>query len=386
MGNLITPQNTRPTATRPAFLPAKRTEKVSSPPEQRPADIVELNSTGVEKNRPTQITPDTQAKLGATAAAAVTPGPAGLTTAYCSTYSIVARCPDTGRLGVAVESHWFDVRNTVAWVQPGVGAVATQAATNQAFGPRGLALMKEGKSPHEALAVMETEDPVFARRQVGMVDTQGRVSGHTGELCVGHASSFAGEGYVAQSNLMENEGVPEAMGKAFENTEGPLEKRLMAALKAAEEKGGDIRGGQSAALVVMEGTSSGDPLKDRVVDLTVPDHPHPVAELGRLLKLHEDYSGYGDLLEAAKNGETQQVKGVIDNLSPEAAELRFWSALELFNAGEKKDACEVLNGLFARKPGFRAVLPRLVPAQIIPEGADKEILSATAPDTSQTHS
>ena len=160
----------------------------------------------------------------------------------------------------------------------------------------------------------------------------------------------------------------------------------MAASEAPEKKGGDIRGGQSAALVVMEGISSGDPLKDRVVDLTVPDHPHPVAELGRLLKLHEDYSGYGELLEAAKNGETQRVKGMIDDLSPEAAELRFWSALELFNAGEKSDACEVLKDLFARKPGFRAVLPRLVPPQIIPEGADGEILSATASDTSLTHS
>lgn len=378
MGNLITPQSIRPTATRSALSVGKKAVPLTPSPEQNPGDVVELNPIGVEKNESTKISPDTQAKLGATAAAAATSGPAGLTTAYCSTYSIVARCPETGRLGVAVESHWFDVRNTVAWVQPGVGAVATQAATNQAFGPRGLALMKAGKSPNEALAVMETEDPVFARRQVGMVDTQGRVSGHTGELCVGHASSFAGEGYVAQSNLMENEGVPEAMGKAFESTEGPLEKRLMAALEAAEKKGGDIRGGQSAALVVIEGTSSGDPLKDRVVDLTVPDHPHPVAELGRLLKLHEDYSGYGELLEAAKNGETQKVKGMVDNLSPEAAELRFWSALELFNAGEKKDACKVLDDLFARKPGFRAVLPRLVPAQIIPEGADREILGATS--------
>ena len=378
MGNVITPQAFRPSFARPAFSPGGKAKAAPASSERNTGDVVELNSTGLVKNEPTKITPETQVKLGATAAAAATPGPAGLTTAYCSTYSIVARCPETGRLGVAVESHWFDVRNTVAWVQPGVGAVATQAATNQAFGPRGLSLMKAGKSPHEALAIMETEDPVFARRQVGMVDTQGRVSGHTGELCVGHASSFAGEGYVAQSNLMENEGVPEAMGKAFESTKGPLEKRLMAALEAAEKKGGDIRGGQSAALVVMEGTSSGDPLKDRVVDLTVPDHPHPVAELGRLLKLHEDYSGYGELLEAAKNGETQKVKGMIDNLSPEAAELRFWSALELFNAGEKDEACEVLDDLFARKPGFRAVLPRLVPAQIIPEGADQEILSATA--------
>ena len=157
---------------------------------------------------------------------------------------------------------------------------------------------------------------------------------------------------------------------------------MMAALQAAEKKGGDIRGGQSAALVVMEGESSGNPLLDRVVDLTVPDHPHPVEELGRLLKLHQDYSGYGELLEAAKNGETQKVEGMIDNLSPEAAELRFWSALELYNAGEKKEACQVLDGLFAQKPGFRAVLPRLVPAQLLPEGADEDILEKTQKATS----
>jgi len=167
MGNLITPQSIRPTATRSALSVGKKAVPLTPSPEQNPGDVVELNPIGVEKNESTKISPDTQAKLGATAAAAATSGPAGLTTAYCSTYSIVARCPETGRLGVAVESHWFDVRNTVAWVQPGVGAVATQAATNQAFGPRGLALMKAGKSPNEALAVMETEDPVFARRQGG---------------------------------------------------------------------------------------------------------------------------------------------------------------------------------------------------------------------------
>jgi uncharacterized Ntn-hydrolase superfamily protein len=340
-----------------------------------PIDAVEL--TGTESRvAPSQLK-DQQAQLATQAAAAAAPGPAGLTTAYCSTYSIVARCPDTGRLGVAVESHWFDVRNTVAWVQPGVGAVATQAATNQAFGPRGLSLMKEGNSPQETLAVLQSEDPVFERRQLGMVDTQGRVAGNTGELCVGHANSHAGAGYIAQANLMENEGVPEAMGEAFEKTEGPLEQRLMAALKAAENKGGDIRGGQSAALVVMEGESSGNPLLDRVVDLTVPDHPQPVHELERLLKLHQDYSGYGELLEAAKHGETKKVKGLIDNLSPESAELKFWSSLELYNAGEKEQALDVLGGLFAQKPGFRAVLPRLVPAKILPGGADKAILKAT---------
>lgn len=372
MGQTVTPRTLVTGPPHRKGIPLGHRREVPATPPLESGDRVEIS-----KPAPSQALPEQQLLLGAQSAGAAVPGAAGLTTAYCSTYSIVARCPETGRLGVAVESHWFDVRNTVAWVQPGVGAVATQAATNQAFGPRGLALMKAGKTPQEALAVLESEDPVFARRQVGMVDTRGKVAGSTGSLCVGHAGSFAGEGYIAQANLMENEGVPQAMGRAFESTEGPLEKRLLEALKAAERHGGDIRGGQSAALVVMEGESSGNPLQDRVVDLTVPDHPHPVQELGRLLKLHQDYSGYGELLEAAKQGKIETVGEMIDQLSPEAAELRFWSALELFNAGEKEEAIGVLGELFAQKPGFRAVLPRLVPAKILSEGADQEILRNT---------
>ncbi len=325
--------------------------------------------------------PECQAQVGTAAVAGAMPGALGATTAYCSTYSIVARCPKSGRLGVAVESHWFNVRDTVAWIRPGVGAVATQAATNQALGPLGLELMAQGRSPAEALTRFQQEDPVFERRQVGLIDIQGRVAGHTGELCVGHASSYLGEGYVAQANLMEKDTVPEAMGRAFEATEGALEERLLAALQAAEQEGGDVRGGQSSALVVMEGHAAGHPLQDRVVDLSVMDHPHPVAELGRLLRLHQDYSSYGPLLEAAQRGDAQEVRGRVEKLSPEAAELRFWSAVELFNAGEKEQACQMLEDLLVQKPGFQAVLSRLIPAKLLAEGADREILDTLARKT-----
>ncbi|MGH9856169.1 MAG: DUF1028 domain-containing protein, partial [Blastocatellia bacterium] len=206
------------------------------------------------------------------------------------TYSIVARDPDTGQLGVAVQSHWFSVGAIVPWAEAGIGAVATQSFVEPAYGPLGLALMRVGKSAPEALKSLLASDAQADVRQVAMIDAQGRIASHTGEHCIAAAGHRAGANYSAQANLMLKDTVWDAMAKAFENAKGDLADRLLAALEAAQIEGGDIRGKQSAAIVVVTGKPTGKPWADRIFDLRVEDHPEPVAELKRLVKLQRAYA------------------------------------------------------------------------------------------------
>lgn len=201
------------------------------------------------------------------------------------TFSIVARDPKTGEMGVAVQSHWFSVGSVVPWAEAGVGAVATQSFADPSYGPKGLNLMRSGKSAPKALKELIAADSDEAVRQVAMVDAKGRVAVHTGKRCIECTGHKIGDGYSVQANLMLNDRVPAAMAKAFEKTHGDLAERMMAALEAAQEVGGDIRGKQSAAMIVVEAQSSSKPLADRVVDLRVVDHPEPLKELRRLLTL-----------------------------------------------------------------------------------------------------
>ncbi|MGE0681099.1 MAG: DUF1028 domain-containing protein [Candidatus Binatia bacterium] len=206
------------------------------------------------------------------------------------TYSIVARDPDSGAVGVAVQSCYFSVGAVVPWAEAGVGAVATQSFVDPSYGPLGLELMRCGKSAPDALQALVAHDPGAAYRQVAMIDMMGRVAVHTGERCLEAAGHCVGEHVVAQANLMARETVWGAMIEAFERTEGDLATCFLAALDAAEREGGDRRGKQSAAMLIVRSQPTGKLWLDRVVDLRVEDHAEPIDELKRLLALHREHA------------------------------------------------------------------------------------------------
>lgn len=203
------------------------------------------------------------------------------------TYSIVGRDPETGELGVAVQSRAFNTGAVVPWGAPGVGVVATQSYTEISYGPLGLELLRGGKSPREALAELVAADDDSAYRQVAILDARGRVAVHVGESCIPAAGFTAGDGFSAQANMVESERVWESMAEAFEGSEEPLAERLLSALDAAEAAGGDWRGRQAGGIVVVP--SEGQPWQ-REVDLRVDDHADPLGELRRLLRLRGAYN------------------------------------------------------------------------------------------------
>ena len=205
------------------------------------------------------------------------------------TYSIVARDPETGELGVAIQTGTFGVGRGCTWAEAGVGAVATQSYTERSYGHFGLELLKAGRSPADALAGLVASDPEERFRQVGMVDATGRATAHTGSGCVRDCGHLVGDGYSVQANMMANDRVWPAMAAAYEAATGTLARRLLAALVAAEGAGGDFRGTQSAALLVVQAEPTGYTWKGQVSDLRVEDHQDPVGELGRLLDMEEDY-------------------------------------------------------------------------------------------------
>jgi uncharacterized Ntn-hydrolase superfamily protein len=290
-----------------------------------------------------------------------------------ATYSIVALDTVTGELGVAVQSHWFSVGSVVPWAQAGVGAVATQSFVKVDYGPDGLALMAEGKTAEEALATLLEKDSARAVRQVAMVDARGRVAVHTGKRCIQYAGHIVGKHFSAQANLMEKATVPQAMAAAFRKADGDLANRLMAALEAAEREGGDIRGRQSAAMLIVSGKPTGIPWKDVKVDLRVEDNPDPLAELKRLIQIHRAY-------EYANQGDVHVEKGEIDKalqayqqaaeLYPENAELPYWSAVTLAGVGRLDEALPLFHTVFIREPKLRVLTPRLVPVGLLPEDPD----------------
>jgi len=280
------------------------------------------------------------------------------------TYSIVAWDPETGQMGGAVQSHWFSVGSVVLWGEAGVGVVATQSFVNPAFGPQGLQLMKIGHPPEEAVAMLVRQDEGRDYRQLAMVNRRGEVAAYTGAKCIEAAGHHVGEGYSVQANLMANDRVWGAMAEAFERSKGqPLAERLVAALKAAQEAGGDIRGKQSAALLVVAPESSGKPWEDRLVDLRVEDHPEPVAELERLLRLHRAYEhmNRGDL--AVEKGD---IEGALreyrsaERLFPENLEMTYWHAVTLTNVGRLEEALPLFDQVFRADANWRVLTPRLL--------------------------
>lgn len=204
-----------------------------------------------------------------------------------ATFSIVGYDAESGQLGIAVQSKFFAVGAVVPWAEAGVGAIATQSWANTTYGPNGLKLLKSGLSAEQTLERLIADDPGHATRQVGIVDAKGNVANYTGDECNEWAGAVSGEHYTAQGNILAGEDVVKAMGKAYEETEGELADKLMAALFAGQDKGGDTRGQQSAALlVVQEGRGYGG-FNDRYIDLRIDDAEEPIEELQRLLELHK---------------------------------------------------------------------------------------------------
>jgi uncharacterized Ntn-hydrolase superfamily protein len=290
------------------------------------------------------------------------------------TYSIVARDPKTGDFGVAVQSHWFQVGPTVPWAEAGVGAVATQSFVKVDYGPRGLELMRGGASAQQALDKLLADDPQRDVRQVAMVDRQGRVATWTGPRCIAAAGHQQGAGYSVQANLMDKPTIWPAMARAYEAAQGDLAERVLAALEAAEREGGDIRGRQSAALVVVRAASTGEPWHDRLVDLRVDDDPAPLVELRRLLTLHRAYDEMNagdDAVAANKLDEALAHYTRASSLAPEIAELPFWQAVTLFAAGQEERALPIFRQVFAREERWARLVPRLPAAGLLPDDPKK---------------
>ena len=205
-----------------------------------------------------------------------------------ATFSIVGYDPETRALGIAVQSKFFAVGSVVPWAEAGVGAIATQSWANTTYGPNGLKLLKSGLSAEQTLERLVAGDPGRATRQVGIVDAKGNVANYTGDECNEWAGALSGKNYTAQGNILAGEEVVGAMGKAFEETRGELADKLMAALFAGQEAGGDTRGQQSAALLVVQARSGYGGFNDRYIDLRVDDAEKPIEELQRLLEIHKE--------------------------------------------------------------------------------------------------
>jgi uncharacterized Ntn-hydrolase superfamily protein len=287
-----------------------------------------------------------------------------------STYSIVAFDGETGQLGVAVQSHWFSVGPIVPWVESGIGAIATQSFVEVSYGPLGLELMRSGRSAEEALSVLVHADKNQDVRQVAMVDAKGRVAVHTGKKCIPEAGHYIGDGFTCQANLMLKNTVWDAMAKAFQSTKGELADRLVAALEAAEAEGGDIRGKQSAALIVVRGKSTGVGWKDRLFDLRIEDHAAPVQELKRLLRLNKAYNhmNLGDeYLTEDKIEEAMKAYTKAMEMYPDNAEMIFWPAVTLAASGNVEKSLPLFKKVFAIDENWAVLLPRLPKVGQLPD-------------------
>lgn len=286
------------------------------------------------------------------------------------TYSIVARDPETGELGVAVQSHWFSVGSTVPWAEAGVGAVATQSFVDPTYGKLGLDLMRAGRGAPESLKGLLAADSASQVRQVAMIDTQGRVAAHTGDKCISAAGHIVGENFSVQANMMEKDTVWPAMAKAFREAKGDLAERMLAALDAAEAQGGDIRGRQSAALIVVSGKASGRPWVDRKFDLRVDDDATPLKELRRLVTLQRAYNlmNEGDL--AMERNDTEgalKAYSSAEALAPGNAEMVFWHAVSLVNAGRVDEAVPLFQKTYKADARWKKLLERLPKSGLLPD-------------------
>ncbi len=279
------------------------------------------------------------------------------------TYSIVARDNKTGELGVAVQSHYFQVGPVVPWAISGIGAVATQSQVNISYGPLGLELLRAGYTAEQALRALTSGDSQPEVRQAAIVDAAGNVAAHTGAKCIPAAGHRTGDGFSCQANLMEKDTVWDAMAEAFMTTDAPLAERMMAALEAAEAEGGDIRGRQSASMLVVSGTPTGRSWEERVIELRVEDAQDPLAELRRLLRVKRAYMAMGEADESEGSGDmagaaTRLQKAI--ELAPEMVEIRFWGGLAMADAGMLEAGCELIAVAVRKDARWLETIHRLV--------------------------
>ncbi len=282
------------------------------------------------------------------------------------TYSIVARDPETKELGVAVQSHYFQVGPVVPWAASGIGAIATQSQVNVSYGPVGIEMLRNGFTAEQTLKALTTGDALPDVRQAAIVDAEGRVAAHTGSQCIPAAGHRTGDGFSCQANLMEKDTVWDAMAQAFEQTRGSLAERLMVALEAAEAEGGDIRGKQSAAMLVVRGTSTGKTWEDRIVDLRVEDHPEPLPELRRLLNIRRAYDADSDADQLDEKGDhdgAREKRIEAMRLAPDNIELRFWAGLAMCQAGEVREGALLVAEAVRHDRRWDQLIDRLVESE-----------------------
>jgi uncharacterized Ntn-hydrolase superfamily protein len=299
---------------------------------------------------------------------------------FAHTFSIVARDPVTGEMAVGVQSHWFSVGTAVPWGEAGVGVVATQSFVNKSYGIKGLDLMKKGKTAPQALAELLAQDDGREVRQVAMIDVNGNVDAYTGKSCIDHAGNIVGKNYSVQSNMMLTDKVCGAMSKAFESSMGkPLAERVLIALQAAQAVGGDIRGKQSAAILVVAGKSNGQPWNEKLIDLRVDDNEKPLVELDRLLRIFRAYEHMdkGDLATEKNDMKlAMEEYGAAMKMFPKNLEMQYWTAITLANNKRVPEASILLQKIYKQDPNWRELTRRLPKVNLlnVNEAALKELL------------
>jgi len=288
---------------------------------------------------------------------------------FAHTFSIVARDAIAGEMAVGVQSHWFSVGTLVPWGRSGVGVVATQSFVNPSFGINGLALMSEGKSPEEALKILIAKDEGRDYRQVAFLDANGEAFAYTGKKCIKSAHHLVGENYSVQANMMLNDKVVPAMAKAFEeNMHLPLAERILIVLQAAQDAGGDIRGKQSAALIVVGAEPESDPWSDKKIDLRVDDDRAPLEELHRLLRVHRAYEhmNRGDAaIELGDMASALMEYDAAEKMFPDNLEMKYWKAVALANNKQLQEALPVFEYIFKSDKNWRELTKRLPKSDLL---------------------
>lgn len=288
---------------------------------------------------------------------------------FAHTFSIVARDTVSGEMAVGVQSHWFSVGSLVSWGKSGVGVVATQSFVNPAYGPYGIQLMEEGKNAEDALHILVSKDDGKDVRQVAMLDINGKVAAFTGKKCIREAGHYIGDNFSVQANMMLNDKVVPAMRKAFEENKNlPLAERVVKVLQAAQKAGGDIRGKQSAALLVVGAEKVEEPWLEKLVDLRVDDHLDPLAELERLLSVHNAYQhmNKGDL--AVEHGDMKvalEEYGAAEKLFPENLEMKYWTAVAMASNGQLDASLPIFKEIFSKDANWRELTKRLPESDLL---------------------
>jgi uncharacterized Ntn-hydrolase superfamily protein len=293
------------------------------------------------------------------------------------TYSIVARDPQTGELGIAVQSHWFAAGATVPWAEAGVGAVATQAFLEMSYGPRGLDLLRQGATAQETLDRLVADDPDENVRQVGIVDAYGNVAAHTGDRTIPAAGHTVGEAFTCQANMMWQDTVWDAMASAYSGAEGDLANRLLAALDAAEGERGDIRGRQAAGILIVGADRLDEPWRGVRMHLHADDHPEPNAELRRLVGIHRAYEHLERSEELELEHDAAGVKREREAAlaaGPDVLEVKYWAAIAMATEGRYGEARTLMDSVDQHGDGWRELLLRLVAGELMdipPEAAER---------------